>query len=98
MGKHDATRECVIFVCAGDSCRERKSKKLFKRLIECIEERKLTDTVRCVGTECMGQCENGPNVIACSGGIAVRGVKPKNADTLLDNLLKSGVAPDSSEL
>ena len=98
MGKRKTALECVIFVCAGDSCTERKSKKIYKRLVECIEERKLSGSVRCVRTECMGRCEDGPNIIACPGAIAVCGAKPKSAGELLDSLLKSGVAPDPSEL
>ncbi|MCC6490580.1 MAG: (2Fe-2S) ferredoxin domain-containing protein [Candidatus Hydrogenedentes bacterium] len=98
MGKRKTAQECVVFVCAGDSCSDRKSRKLYKRLVEGIEKRKLSGSVRCVRTDCMGRCEDGPNVIVCPGAIAVCGAKPKSADELLDGLLKSGVAPDSSEL
>lgn len=98
MDKRNKTRECVVFVCAGDSCSGRKSKKLYRCLVEGIEKRKLSGSVLCVRTECMGRCEDGPLAITCPGATAFCGVKPKSADELLDGLLKSGVAPDASEL
>jgi NADP-reducing hydrogenase subunit HndC len=98
MKKRQLPYQTVILVCGGDSCSARKSKKLFKRLEEEIDRRKIEESVRCVRTDCMGKCDDGPNVVISPGAVWVCGAKPKDAKKILDELLDSGVAPDPSEI
>jgi len=98
MKKRQLPYQTVILVCGGDKCSDRNSKKLFKRIEDEIKSRKLTDSVRCVRTECMGKCDDGPNVVISPGAVWICKAKAKDAKKILDELLDSGVASDPSEL
>lgn len=98
MKKRQLPYQTVILVCGGDKCSDRKSKKLFSRLEDEIDKRKLGDSIHVVRTECMGKCDDGPNVVISPGATWVCGAKPKDAKKILDELLDSGVASDPSEI
>ncbi len=98
MKKRQLPYQTVILVCGGDKCSDRKATKLFKRIEGEIERRKLDESVRAVRTECMGKCDDGPNVVISPGAVWICGAKPKDAKKILDELLDSGVAPDASEI
>ena len=98
MKKRQLPYQTVILVCGGDTCSDRKSKKLFKRIEDEIERRMLNESVRAIRTECMGKCDDGPNVVISPGAMWVCKAKPKDAKKILDELLDSGVASDPSEL
>jgi NADP-reducing hydrogenase subunit HndC len=98
MKKRQLPYQTVILVCGGDKCSDRKSKKLFKNIEEEIERRKLDDSIRAVRTECMGKCDDGPNVVISPGALWICGAKSKDAKKILDELLDSGVASDPTEI
>ncbi len=98
MKKRELPYQTVILVCGGDTCSDHKSKKLHKRLEGEIDHRKLEDSLRCVRTDCIGKCDDGPNVMISPGAIWLCGAKPKDAKAILDDLLDSGVAPDRTEI
>ncbi|MBX7255908.1 MAG: DUF1572 family protein [Candidatus Hydrogenedentes bacterium] len=77
----------LILVCTGDSCADKKAKKLRDEIRELLEERGLDDEVRCSRTDCLGKCGDGPNVVVSPGDRWFKGVKPKDAKELLDAVL-----------
>jgi (2Fe-2S) ferredoxin len=78
----------IIFVCTDDNCAEAKSKKLRDELRELIKDRALDEDIRCARTGCLGKCCDGPNVVVTPGDRWFTGVKPKDAEDLLDAVLR----------
>lgn len=78
----------MVLVCCGTSCKDAKSKKLRKRLTEAVEERGLDDSLTIRETSCLKQCKKGPVILLDKAGKTYDKVKPKDADEVLDKIVK----------
>jgi NADH:ubiquinone oxidoreductase subunit E len=52
-----------ITICVGSSCHIKGSRQVVEQLQALISEKGLADKVELAGTFCIGQCQNGVNVL-----------------------------------
>ncbi len=52
-----------ITICIGSSCHIKGSRQVVEQLQALISEKGLADKVELAGTFCIGQCQNGVNVL-----------------------------------
>lgn len=80
-------RRCIA-VCMGGDCKEKGSRKLFKKLGKALEKAgKAGETRLCKG-ECMGVCGKGPHVQIYPEGPWYYGVEPDDAEKIAGALGK----------
>ncbi|GEM_PF-1441968 len=76
-----------IDICAGDSCKEHKSKKLRMRLEALVEEWGLTEEVMIAKCGCLGRCKQGIAAELRPGNKILKELKPKHAERLLEQVI-----------
>lgn len=84
----DCQEPVKIKVCVGSRCVELKARKIARRLRSCIEESDLADKVRVKTCDCMSRCKKGPLVTVPARGQVFSEAKPKQAQQILDEVLK----------
>ena len=52
-----------ITICVGSSCHIKGSRQVVEQLQALISEKGLADKIELAGTFCIGQCQNGVNVL-----------------------------------
>jgi (2Fe-2S) ferredoxin len=86
----------LVFVCVNVDCRVRGASEVMERLDAGVKQ-------ACTGGEssacgnaevrpymCFGGCHDGPNVIVYPDRVWYAGVKPEDADTIVEDHLKKG--------
>ena len=81
-------KKLKIEVCVDSYCAEHKGKKVARKLQECIEEKGLDDGVRIKKCDCLGHCKKGPVVKIPGKDLVFEGVKPGEAQKILESLKK----------
>ncbi len=87
MGSKEKKAGTAIYVCAGDACKENKSKKLRTRLEELLEQRGLAETVRVEKCGCLGCCKQGIAAELRPANRVLKHLKPKHAEEVLAHAL-----------
>lgn len=87
MGKDIAADLAVIRVCTGEHCSESKASKLRKRLERAVEDRGLGGAIKVRCASCREHCGNGPVVEIRPSGVVLEQVKPRRAESLIDDLV-----------
>ncbi len=79
-----------VLVCAGGGCVASGSLEVVAALRNGLEKRGLSSRVKVVETGCLGPCALGPVSVVHPDGIFYHGVKPSDADALIDEHLLGG--------
>ena len=87
MDQPVSSKKCVISVCVGDACADRKSKKVRARLKALVKKCDLEGKVKIKKSGCRGACSKGPIVEAKPGRHRFEHVKPKKAKKILKRVL-----------
>ena len=87
MSKKLNPSRIVLSVCAGDSCSDKKSKKLRTQLKRLVAEQRLEEIVRVKKCSCRGECSDAPVVEVKPGEKCVKDLHPKAAAQLLEEVL-----------
>lgn len=86
----------LVFVCVNVDCRVRGASEVMERLGAGVQKACDKDQQSaCRNTEvrpymCFGGCHDGPNVIVYPDRVWYAGVKPEDADTIVEDHLKNG--------
>lgn len=84
MGEKKTTT--VVTVCTDDKCKDKKAKKVRKRLCCLVKERGLGDTVKVKKSSCLGKCKKGPVVQVKPGKRQFHEVTPGEVGALISSL------------
>jgi (2Fe-2S) ferredoxin len=77
-------RQNTLLVCiGGQSCRENKSRSVFKALKERIAEKKLENVCSVERVDCLGYCKQGPVVKIAESGVLYGKVKRADCKKIL---------------
>jgi NADH:ubiquinone oxidoreductase subunit E len=87
MGSKEKKTVKAIYVCAGDACKENKSKKLRASLEDLLEERGLIEYVTVAKCGCLGCCKHGIAVELRPANMVLKHLKPKHAEQVLAQAL-----------
>lgn len=93
-----ASYQRMLFVCLNDrgedhpkgSCARAGGDELLDRLRAGLHERGLKKVARAVGTRCLGQCSHGPVVCVHPEDVWYGGVRPDDAEALIDGHVLRG--------
>ncbi len=80
----------IITMCAGTGCRACDCMTVVDALQEEIKKQGLTEQVYLRTTGCHGYCEQAPLLIIEPGNILYVGVKPENAQEIIERTIKGG--------
>ncbi|MCP4640830.1 MAG: (2Fe-2S) ferredoxin domain-containing protein [bacterium] len=82
--------DAALFVCMGGSCKDKKAKKLADNIKKVLKDRKLDDRVHVNRTGCLKCCGgDGPVVVVVPSGDRLTHVKPKDAEAVVDHVVKA---------
>jgi len=79
-----------LLVCGGTSCHSSESDAIVWNLRDELEARGLSETVQVIVTGCFGFCEHGPIVKVLPDNTLYVGVKPEDAQTIVDEHIIKG--------
>jgi len=79
-----------LLVCGGTSCHSSESDAIVWNLRDELEARGLSETVQVIITGCFGFCEHGPIVKVLPDNTLYVGVKPEDAQTIVDEHIIKG--------
>jgi NADP-reducing hydrogenase subunit HndC len=79
-----------LLVCGGTSCHSSESDAIVWNLRDELEARGLSETVQVIVTGCFGFCEHGPIVKVMPDNTFYVGVKPEDAQTIVDEHIIKG--------
>ena len=98
VAENPAEAKKMVFVCMNVDCRVRGASEVMERLGSGVQracENGNQNAKACASTEvrpymCFGGCHDGPNVIVYPDRVWYAGVKPEDADTIVEDHLKKG--------
>jgi len=86
----------MILVCLSEGpdgqpdCGGRNPKEIADALKRAVEAAGLKDRIRVTKTTCLGNCEQGPNVMVFPEGILLSGVRPDDVPAIVETYVKAG--------
>lgn len=85
--KQKSAKPARVLICQKSSCRKRGSMAVSQAVEDAIADMGCEDKVKIKHTGCMGHCKAGPNVVVLPKGGSYKRVKPKDARSLLKNVV-----------
>ena len=79
-----------LLVCGGTSCHSSESDAIVWNLRDELEAKGLSETVQVILTGCFGFCEKGPIVKVLPDNTLYVGVKPEDAQTIVEEHIIKG--------
>jgi (2Fe-2S) ferredoxin len=79
-----------LFVCTGDDCRKRGSKKLCKAFKEALDDHDLKRRVKVMEVDCFDQCAHGPIVLVYPDATWYADLDHRDAETIVTQHLVGG--------
>lgn len=80
--------ETAVFVCMGDACRKRRSKKLLSKLGRRLREDGLARQIHLNRTGCLDRCSDAPVVLILPERALVMKVNPSDAQEIVDAAIR----------
>lgn len=75
----------TIEVCVGSSCYLKGAHQIVQYLQEALQEADITDAVELRCVFCLGQCQNGPNLLV--DGKLLSGITPEKVKELIHQVI-----------
>ncbi len=85
--KQKSAKPARVLICQKSSCRKRGSMAVSQAVEDALAEMGCEDKVTVKHTGCMSHCKAGPNVVVLPKGGSYKRVKPKDARSLLENVV-----------
>jgi len=83
FAESDKAYEYKLLVCYGASCISSNCKSIHQKLIEKLDEYKITDKVKIKLTGCIGTCAVGPTLTVEPDGVFYCNLSPEDIDTIV---------------
>jgi (2Fe-2S) ferredoxin len=103
MERRSVPFQKIVFVCVNQRephevcCANRDSVEIARRLKQSVKERGVSRYVRVSKSGCQDVCSKGPNVMIFPDNIWYHGVKPDNADQILEEILGNLNIPSATK-
>ncbi len=94
MEEHNVPYRRQIFVCTNDakgekaSCGDHKGEEVFRQLREIAKSRKLHPEIRVAQAKCLGQCQQGVNIMIYPENIWLNKVDLLNVQNIADRYIQ----------
>lgn len=94
MEDHNVPYRRQIFVCTNDakgekaSCGDHKGEEVFRQLREIAKSRKLHPEIRVAQAKCLGQCQQGVNLMIYPENIWLNRVVPSDVSKIADSYIE----------